>query len=83
MGMQVHFKLSDVLERSAIVLTLTRYDELLDFSGSIITEGCNSGINFNIVPNGNLPSDDCWADVVYDRAIVNWLIDQRVPFNAS
>lgn len=79
MGMQVHFKLSDVLERAAVVLQMERYDDLLDLSGRL-TE---VGLSFNIVPNGNLPSDDCWADVVHNRDIVNWLIDQRIPFNAS
>ena len=79
MGMQVHFKLGDVLERGTVVLRMERHNELLDFSGRVTS----TGINFNIVPNGNQLSNDCWADVVHDRDIVNWLIDQRIPFNAS
>ena len=79
MGMQVHFKLSDVLERCAVALQMERHDELPDFSGTVT----KTGISFTIVPKGDLPSNDCWADVVHNRDIVNWLIDQRVPFNAS
>lgn len=77
MGMQVHFKLSDVIENHAITLLRVQLDELTTFAGTV------SDVGFNVIPNGDLPGNDCWADVVHDRAIVNWLIDQRIPFSAS
>jgi len=85
MGMQAHFELDDVLDRCAIILKMERHDEMPNFSGTIaiVTEEYPEGISFNITPDGGLPSNYCWADIAHDRAIVDWLIDQRIPFNAS
>lgn len=78
MDMQVYFKLDDVIENHAVTLLRVQLDGSPTFIGTV-----SSDVSFNIEANGNLPGNACWADVVHNRAIVNWLIDQRVPFNAS
>jgi len=76
--MQVHFRLTDVIGNHAVTLLHVPLDGLPTFIGTVA-----EGVGFNIEVNGNLPGNACWADVVHNRAIVDWLIDQRIPFNAS
>ena len=78
MGMQVHFSLRDVLRYHAVTFMSIELEGETTFTGTV-----NSGAGFNVATSYGLPGDSCWADVVHDRGIVNWLIDSRIPFNAA
>lgn len=78
MGMQVHFDLRDVLRHNAVTLMSVELEGETTFSGAV-----NNVVGFNIVAENELPSHSCWADTVHNRDLINWLIDQRIPFNAS
>lgn len=78
MGMQVHFDLRDVLRHHAVTLMSIELEGETTFSGAV-----SNDVGFNIVSVDDLPGHSCWADVAHNRELVNWLIDQRIPFHAS
>lgn len=78
MGMQVHFDLRDVLRYHAVTfMSVDLEDE------TTLTCTINCDVSFNVTAKDGLPSSSCWADVVHDRDLINWLIDRRIPFSAS
>lgn len=78
MGMLVHFDLRDVLRYHAVTFMNVELEGETTLTGAV-----NSGVGFNVATRGGLPDWGCWADVTRNRELVNWLIDQRIPFNAS
>lgn len=82
MGMQVHFNLNDVIYAASVTISKETTDNLAYFIGTI-NGPINGPISFKVEYKGDFRGDACWADITHDRAIVNWLIDQRIPFNAS
>lgn len=78
MGMQVHFDLRDVLRYHAVTFISVELEGETTLTGVV-----NSDVGFNVATKHGLPDSSCWADVVHNRDIIHWLIDQRVPFNVS
>lgn len=84
MGMQVHFDLRDVMLVTPVELAAEIHDgEIAAYCGKAHWKD-DGYIKFNIrCSEDGLPSRACWGDVVHDRSLVNFLIDHRIPFNAS
>ncbi len=95
MGMQLHFKLNDLLAAGIKVKLEATETESQDdepswsFIGSVGSNP-NESDHFNICSHPTIRSlvgNDCWIDIGHRNAaqfdLLNLLIDARIPFNAS